>query len=64
MNKKLYRVEDNKIIAGVCGGLAEYFNLDASLVRIGFALLTILGGCGVLLYLIMWVIVPTKSKVA
>jgi phage shock protein C len=63
MNKKLYRVENDRMIAGVCGGIAEYFNLDASFVRIGFAFFALFGGSGILLYVIMWAVVPPKSKV-
>lgn len=63
MQKKLYRVEDGRIIGGVCGGVAEYFKLDPSFVRIGFAFVSLFGGSGILLYLVMWVIVPPKSKV-
>ena len=63
MTKKLYRVENDRILGGVCGGVAEYFNLDPSLVRVGLALFCLLGGAGIVLYIIMWLIVPTKSKV-
>jgi phage shock protein C len=57
-------VENDRILGGVCGGVAEYFNLDPSIVRIGFVFVCLIGGAGVLLYLIMWVIVPPKSKVS
>jgi phage shock protein PspC (stress-responsive transcriptional regulator) len=63
MNKKLYRTENDRKIAGICGGIAEYFQLDPSFVRIGFALICFLGGFGFLLYILMWIIVPIKSKV-
>lgn len=60
-NKKLRRSRSEKMIAGVCGGLAEYFDLDPSLVRIGYALLTLFTAfAGVLVYIIMWIIVPQK----
>ncbi len=63
MNKKLYRVENDRKIAGVCGGIAEYFNWDPSFVRIAFVLFCLLAGFGVFLYILMWIIVPLKSKV-
>ena len=60
-NKKLTRSSSDKMLAGVCGGLAEYFGLDPSLVRIGYALLTIFTAfAGIPVYLIMWLIVPEK----
>lgn len=60
-NKKLTRSRSDKMLAGVCGGLAEYFGLDPSLVRIGYALLTIFTAfAGIPIYLIMWLIVPEK----
>ena len=59
--KKLYRSETNKMIAGVCGGIAEYFDIDAALVRIGFAVFSIIGGSGLLLYLAAAVIIPKKG---
>jgi phage shock protein C len=63
MAKRLYRTENNRVIAGVCGGVAEYFDWDPSFVRIIFAFIFLIGGCGLLLYLIMWLVVPPKSKV-
>lgn len=60
--KKLFRSVDDNIIAGVCGGLAEYFQIDGSLVRIIFILLAIGGGSGVLIYLILWLVVPSVKQ--
>jgi phage shock protein PspC (stress-responsive transcriptional regulator) len=58
-HKKLYRIYEGKMIAGVCTGIAEYFNIDVTLVRILFVLLTILThGVGILIYFIMMMIVP------
>ena len=61
-NKKLMR-SSNKILAGVCGGLAEYFNLDPTLVRVIYAALTLFtaGFPGVLLYIIMLLIMPQSD---
>jgi len=57
--RRLFRSRNQKMIAGVCGGLAEYFNVDPTWVRLLFVLLTLLGvGLFVIVYLIFWVIVP------
>jgi len=59
-NKTLFRTKDS-MIAGVCGGIAEYFGMDKSLVRIIFVLLVLAGFSGILLYLIMWLVVPIEK---
>jgi phage shock protein C len=59
-SRKLYRSTSNRQVAGVCGGLAEYFNLDPTLVRVLFVLLAVLGGSGLVLYVAMWIIVPKQ----
>ncbi|MGH2813530.1 MAG: PspC domain-containing protein [Actinomycetota bacterium] len=59
--RKLYRSNTNRMLAGVCGGLAEYFNLDPTLIRVLFIVLAVLGGSGVVLYLAMWIIVPKQA---
>ena len=59
MNKKLYRSTNNKMIAGVCSGLAEYINIDPTIVRLIWALIA-LSGAGVLAYLIAAIIIPEK----
>lgn len=58
--RKLYRSRTNRKLAGVCGGLAQYFNADATLIRVLFVLLTVLGGAGPIIYLGMWIIVPNQ----
>ena len=63
MEKKLYRSETDKMIGGVCGGIAEYFGIDSTIVRLLFALIVISAGTGLVLYIILWIIVPTKSNV-
>jgi phage shock protein C len=57
---KLYRSKSEKMIAGVCGGVGEYFSMDPTLVRLLFAIGAILGGPGVLVYLVMWIVVPVQ----
>lgn len=61
--KKLYRSETERILGGVCGGLGDFFNLDPSLIRLVFVVLAIAGGSGLPLYLVLWVILPNKSKI-
>jgi len=61
--RQLYRSEKNKLLAGVCGGLAEYFNQDPTIVRVIFVLLTLFGGPGIILYLVLWLILPMESAV-
>lgn len=63
MRKRLYRVEQGKMLCGVCGGIAEYFDLDPSLVRLGWIVFCALGGSGVLAYIIAAIVFPTKSSV-
>ena len=58
--RKLYRSKTNRQVAGVCGGLAEHFNVDATLIRVLFVVLAVLGGSGLLLYVAMWIIVPKQ----
>lgn len=58
--KKLYRNKKNSMLGGVASGLADYFDIDVSLVRIIFIAATILGGGGVIAYLLCWFIVPEK----
>jgi len=58
MEKRLYRSRNDRTLAGVCGGIAEYFGWDPTLVRVAWIILTLLGGSGVLLYLILWLVMP------
>jgi phage shock protein C len=59
-SRKLYRSKTNRKLAGVCGGLAQYFNLDATLMRVLFVVLAVLGGSGLVIYVAMWIIVPNE----
>lgn len=61
-SKRLLR-SDDRIVGGVCGGIAEYLGLDPSLVRIGYAALSLFsaGFPGLLLYIIMWCVVPKRN---
>lgn len=61
--KRLYRSETDRMVAGVCGGLAEYFKIDPVIVRLIFFILLLPGGLpGFIPYVAMWIIVPTKSS--
>ncbi len=59
--KKLYRSESNRVLAGVAGGLGEYFTIDPLLIRIVFILLTVFGGGGIVIYLILWILIPNET---
>jgi phage shock protein C len=59
--KKLYRSTDNKVIAGVCGGIGKYFDIDPVIPRIVFVLLLLPGGLpGFIPYVLLWIIVPKE----
>lgn len=60
---RLYRIVNGRVIGGVAGGISEYFNIDPTIIRILFILLTIFGGGGVLIYIVMWIVVPEKYSV-
>lgn len=62
MEKKLFRSTSEKMLCGVCGGLAEYFDIDPTLVRVGYVFLSLFsaGFPGLLLYIVMALIVPVK----
>lgn len=63
--KRLYRSEDYQMIGGVCGGIGEYFNIDPTIVRVGFVLMMFpTVGFGFIIYLLCWAIIPSKSSVA
>ena len=61
--KKLYKTEGPyKMVAGVCGGIAEYFNIDPTLVRLGWVVFCALGGSGVLAYIVAALIIPRDPE--
>jgi len=59
--KKLYRSKKNRVIGGVCGGIAEYVNADPTLIRLIWVLATLLWGAGLFAYIIAWIIIPEKK---
>jgi len=60
---RLYRSESDRILGGVCGGIAEVYDFDPALVRLVTALLVLGAGSGLLAYLLAWIIIPTESEV-
>ena len=62
MEKRLYKINQGKMVDGVCGGLAEYFGLDPTLVRLAWLLFTAMGGSGILAYIICAVVIPREPE--
>lgn len=62
MEKRLYKIDEGKMLDGVCGGIAEYFELDPSVIRLAWILFSALGGSGILAYIIAAIVIPRKPK--
>lgn len=62
--RRMYRDPDHRIIGGVCSGLAAYWNMDPAIVRVVFVVLVLVGGSGVLIYLILWLVMPEAQTTA
>ncbi len=62
MKKRLYKVEETKKLCGVCGGIAEYFDIDPVIVRVVWGVVSIFYGVGVLLYIVFALALPKKSE--
>ena len=64
VHKNLYKSEKNKVISGICGGLGEYFDVDPTIIRLGWILVSILTGIigGLIIYVIATFIIPVKPK--
>jgi phage shock protein C len=60
--KKLFRSQENRMIAGICGGIGEYFEIDPNLIRILWMLFSFAGGAGVLAYIVAYIIIPERSS--
>ena len=58
--RRIYRSEENRIFAGVCGGFGEYFNIDPVIIRLVWILFVMAGGSGIILYIIAWLIIPKQ----
>lgn len=61
MDKALHRSLRDRMLAGICGGIAEYFGWSATRVRVAWVLLALCGGSGVLLYLLLWLVMPSAD---
>ena len=61
MRKTLYKSRNDRMVAGVCGGLAEYFGLDSTLIRIVWAVMILMGGSGLALYIVCAIIIPNDT---
>ena len=62
LEKRLYKSSENKMIDGVCGGIAEYFDMDPTLIRLGWVLFCALGGSGIIAYIIAAIIIPRNPQ--
>lgn len=62
MDKRLYKSTENKMLDGVCGGIAEYFGIDPTLVRLGWVIFCALGGSGIIAYIIAAIIIPRNTQ--
>ena len=62
MEKKLYKSNFNKMLCGVCGGIAEYLNIDPTVVRLVWVLLSLAGGSGILAYILALIIIPDNPQ--
>jgi phage shock protein PspC (stress-responsive transcriptional regulator) len=60
--KKLYRSRKDKVIAGVCGGIADYFNIDPVWIRLAAVLLVLADGVGIIFYILAWILVPQNPN--
>lgn len=63
MEKKLYKIGQGKMVDGVCGGIAEYFGLDPTLVRLAWIIFTAMGGGGIVAYILCAAIIPREPEV-
>lgn len=61
-NKRFQRSSDQRLLAGVCGGISEYFGWEPTIVRIVFVVLTALGFSGVFVYILAWLIMPAQNE--
>jgi phage shock protein C len=61
--KRLYRSDDERIIAGVCGGIGEYFDIDPTIIRLLWVVFILAGGSGIIAYILAWIIVPERPLI-
>ena len=63
MEKKLYKYNQNKMICGVCDGIGEYFGIDPTIIRLAWAIFCLMGGSGILAYILAAVIIPSNPEI-
>lgn len=63
MKKKLYKIDEGKKLCGVCAGIAEYFNIDPTIVRLILVVFCLAGGSGILFYIIAALVMPNKTDI-
>lgn len=63
MTERLTRSKSDRILGGVCGGLGDYFDIDPTLIRLGFVAALLFGGSGPIIYLIAWLIIPSEGDI-
>ena len=61
MKKRLYKSAMNKKLCGVCGGIAEYFDIDPTIIRLAWVVFTLLGGSGIIAYIIAAIVMPSEN---
>lgn len=62
MKKRLYKSNSDKKLCGVCGGVAEYFEIDSTIVRLGLVIFTLLGGSGIIAYIVAALVMPAQKE--
>ena len=62
MEKRLFKSKTDKKLCGVCGGVAKYFNIDPTIVRLAWVAFTLLGGCGIIAYIIAAIVIPEEPE--
>ena len=62
MEKRLYRSRTDRMLGGVCGGIAEYFGVDPTLIRLLAVVLIVAGGAAIIAYIIAWIVIPEEPK--
>ncbi len=60
-SKRLYRSKTDRIIGGVCGGLGKYFDVDPTIIRLLWVVIFLMGGSGILIYIIFWIVLPEED---
>lgn len=63
MEKRIYKINQGKMVDGVCGGIANYFGLDPTLVRLAWVIFTAMGGSGILAYIVCSVVIPREPDI-